>query len=257
MPSVTPIRGVLFVNGVAIAANQANYSTNGNVNSSSLAEMVVGANTRVINDDGTAGNPASSGVQNFFRGVLDELEMFVWGRGYDPATDTYTDFGTFNFATDNGYAASQLTGVPGDINSSGALNQADVDAFVAGWQFTKTVNGIRVGDLVTFAKGDLNFDGITNLTDMDLFRAALGSPGSGAGAGLDLSALDVLGIPEPATIVLSLLSIGVWGALRRSGTRLRASKKRLKTARTRVFASTLIHLFTNENATNETKRLSV
>ena len=191
---------------MALPAVQAeNYDTTSTVN---LQALIVGANTDA--------NGTLVGTTNFFRGVLDELEMFIWGRGYNHLTDTYTDFGTFNFATDNGYAATHLTGVPGDINSSGGVpNQADVDAFVAGWLFEKRVNNVRVGDLATFAKGDLNFDGITNVTDMARFRDALGSPGSGAG--LDLTAFNSLGVPEPSSIALALILFGLWGTRRPHG----------------------------------------
>jgi hypothetical protein len=192
-----PHKGVLYVNGVALAAQAENYDTTSTVN---LQALIVGANTDA--------NGTLVGTTNFFRGVLDELEMFIWGRGYNHLTDTYMDFGTFNFASDNGYAATHLTGVPGDINSSGgAPNQADIDAFVAGWLFEKRVNNVRVGDLATFAKGDLNFDGITNVTDMALFRDALGSLGSGAV--LDLTALNSLGVPEPSSLALVVILLGV------------------------------------------------
>jgi hypothetical protein len=198
-----PHKGVLYVNGVALAVQAENYDTTAVVNAQAL---IVGANTDA--------NGTLVGTTNFFRGVLDELEMFIWGRGYNHLTDTYTNFGTFNFATDNDYAASQLTGIPGDINSSGgAVNQADIDAFVAGWLFEKRVNNIRVGDLFTFAKGDLNFDGITNVTDMALFRNAIG--GAGSGAGFDLTAFNSLGVPEPSSFALTVVLIGLWSPCRR------------------------------------------
>ena len=132
--------------------------------------------------------------------------MFIWGRGYNHVTGTFTDFGTFNFATDNEYAASILTGVPGDVDSSGVLDQDDIDDFVAGWLTRRRVNNIRVGDLTTFADGDLNFDGITNLTDARLLIQAL--PGSGGG-GFDMSGFAAAtGVPEPSSLCMAALSVG-------------------------------------------------
>jgi hypothetical protein len=203
MPQIVqPHLGVLYVDGVALTAQSENIDTTTAVSAQAL---IVGANTDA--------NGTLVGTTNFFRGTLDDLKMFIWGRGYDPTTDTFTNFGTFNFATDNEYAASHLTGVAGDINSSGAFNQADIDAFVAGWLFEKKVNNIRVGDLTTFAKGDLNFDGITDVTDMALLRVAI--PGAGGGAGLDLTGLDGLGIPEPSMMALMVIALGAWWAARR------------------------------------------
>ncbi|MEX2306910.1 MAG: PEP-CTERM sorting domain-containing protein [Pirellulales bacterium] len=192
---VSPHLGVLYVNGVAIAARSETYVTTPVVQAQAL---IVGADT---NADGTM-----VGRNNFFRGVLDEMEMFVWGKSYNPATDVFTDFGTFNFATDNGYAASVLSGVPGDITNTDGFTQADIDDFVAGWLSEKRVNNIRVGDLTTFADGDLNFDGITDLADAKLLIQAIG--GSGAG-GLDLSGFAaVTGIPEPSSVLLAGLAVG-------------------------------------------------
>jgi hypothetical protein len=194
-----PHRAVLYVNGVALAAHQENYDTTSAVNAQAL---IVGANTDA--------NGTLVGTTNHFRGVLDELEMFIWGRSYDYLTGTYADFGTFNFATDNGFAADFLSGVPGDIDNDGGVgpDQDDIDAFVAGWLNEKTVNAIRVGDLTTFADGDLNFDGITDLTDARLLIQLLPGSGGGAGAGLDLSAFAaVTGIPEPSTLGLAGLTL--------------------------------------------------
>jgi hypothetical protein len=204
--SSQPHRAVLYVNGVALAAHEENYITTEEVNTQAL---IVGANTDA--------NGTLVGTTNHFRGVLDELEMFNWGRGYNHLNDTFTDFGAFNFATDNHYASGILSGVPGDVNNSGgAPNQADIDAFVAGWLSEKRVNNIRVGDLTTFAQGDLNFDGITNLSDARLLIQALPGSGSGAG-GLDLgrfAAVTGLAIPEPTTPSLFGLAIAGLIAIR-------------------------------------------
>ena len=80
------------------------------------------------------------------------------------------------------------------------LNQADKDAFVAGWMHRHLVNSIQIGDMFSRGQGDLNLDGITNIQDLLIIQNAL----SGAGMGT-ISAQDLLGVPEPATITLLLV----------------------------------------------------
>jgi hypothetical protein len=180
----------MFVNGIAVAAAPGSY----NVDESHL---VVGANTA-----GTA-NTFTGGTAEFYSGIIDDLKMFVIGQAplcttaespFCNPSRPAANFGSFNFATDNEYADFVLTGVPGDINNSGGLTQADKDAFIAGWMNRKTVNGIQVGDLQTFGMGDLNFDGITNIFDLALMQSAL----SGAGMGGITEAELLRGaVPEP------------------------------------------------------------
>ncbi len=195
MPGTLPNREVLYVNGVAVAARQSNYTT-------SAAEMayslVVGASTG--NTDPTVG------TGNRFNGVLDELTMFAWGNVYDSTTNTVTSLGQFNFATDNEYVATHLTGIPGDVNQMGGFTQADIDAFVAGWLSQRLVNNVQVGDLTSYGNGDLNFDGITDLGDMALLRAAIGGAGSGS---FDLTAFNALAVPEPTALALCSAAIGM------------------------------------------------
>jgi hypothetical protein len=206
MPGTLPNREVLYVNGVAIAARQANYTTNADPVAGEMAyALTIGANTNNVDPLGTT---------NRFNGVLDELEMFAWGSTYDADTNTITDLGKFNVSTDNWYAADILTGVAGDVDQSGAFGQDDIDDFVAGWLTEKRVNNIIVGDVTTILNGDLNFDGITNLLDLDLLRDAITGAGSG-GASFDLSGLNALGVPEPATGLLSVSALGLWMMCRR------------------------------------------
>jgi hypothetical protein len=167
---------ILYLNGVAIAADVGDYGAAPAANENLL---VVGANL--------AATPA-----DFFKGTLDHLEMFVLGR-----TANGVDRGTFNFATDNKYAASVLSGVPGDVDQMNGLTQADVTAFVAGWKSRNVVNGVQVGDVNTIKQGDLNFDGVTSLKDVALLRSAL------AAAGLSAAGLNALGVPEPSTFALA------------------------------------------------------
>ena len=158
---------------------------------STLALLVLGANT-----DQDAGGHFIGGTEEFFSGVMDNLEMFVLGTstGADPE-----DFGTFDPQTDNQYIAGVMAGVPdGDVNMNGLLEPvADVDAFVAGWLNLNEVDGMQVGDLGSRALGDLNFDGITDLNDAFILHEALSAAGGGA-----LTAA----VPEPSTLMLLSLA---------------------------------------------------
>jgi hypothetical protein len=187
MPGILPNRTVLYVDGVAVAARQSNYTAGTNFS------LVVGADT-----GDTATNIADS---DRFNGVVDELEMFVWGSTYDANTNTVTNLGQFEYETDNWFAADALTGLAGDVNQDGFFTQADIDDFVAGWLTENRVNNILVGDLTSILDGDLNFDGITSLADIPLLRDGISGAGSG---GFDLTALNSLGagVPEPGTAVL-------------------------------------------------------
>jgi len=163
----------MYLNGVAIAADTGDYGASANANEDSLW---VGT------------SPTSDTSPDYFKGTVDQLEMFVMGT-----TTNGLDRGTFNFATDNDFAASFLSGRPGDIDQDNDLDAQDVSAFVAGWKSQKIVNGRPVGDITTIQNGDLNFDGVTNLRDAALLRSAL------AAAGLPTA----LGIPEPSAIVVA------------------------------------------------------
>jgi hypothetical protein len=203
MPGTLPNREVLYIDGVAIAARQANYANGTDFS------LVVGADT---------GNTTSSnGDSDRFRGVVDELEMFVWGNVFDVNTGTITPLGQFDFATDNEYADTLLTDIAGDVDQNGTFEQADIDVFVENWLSEKVVNGVRVGDMSTIENGDLNFDGITDLLDMALLRGAIS--GSGSGASFDLTALNQLGVPEPSALAFAALSLTALLSMRRRGRR--------------------------------------
>jgi hypothetical protein len=184
---------ILYLNGVAIAADAGDYGAAPAADENSLR---VGANL--------AATPA-----DFFKGTVDSLEMFVLGT-----TALGENRGTFNYATDNKFAASVLTGVAGDVNQDNALNPADVTAFIAGWKFRKVVNGVQVGDIDTIEKGDLDFDGIVGLKDVKLLRQALGS------AGVSAAGLNVLGVPEPSVVALAApLALGLTRLRQRASAR--------------------------------------
>ena len=179
----------LYVDGITVAAAGGNYDVDDN------ASLVLGSNTGVDGD-----GVFNGGTEEYFSGVLDNLEMFVTGTSTGATPE---DFGSFDLATDNQYVAGVVGGLPdGDVNMNGTLEPvADVDAFVAGWLNENLVNNIRVGDLDSRAAGDLNFDGITDLSDAFLLHEALAA----AGGGLDFSALTAA-VPEPSTLGLLILA---------------------------------------------------
>jgi hypothetical protein len=186
----TPTGGsILYLNGEAIAAAAGDYNAAPTPNDF----LVVG------------GEPADANQvvdAEFFRGVVDDMNMFVLGTvttGPNPAPGTYN----FEFGKDNTYATlpvgiSGLSGVAGDVNQDGQVNAADIDAMVAGWGKEKRVNNVRVGDKLTVRDGDLNFDGITDLADVFRLHTALLA---GTGTGFDFSRLPG-SVPEPSTLLL-------------------------------------------------------
>lgn len=184
----------MFVNGVAVAAAPGGYD-------SDWADLVVGANTAGDDSGNHAEIPSpvgfTGGTTEFFNGIVDDLKMFVIGTS---TSTTPVNYGTFSLAADNQFVASTITGIKGtagDVTNDGFLNQADKDAFIAGWMSQHLVNGIQIGDMLSRGQGDLNLDGITNIQDLLIIQNAL----SGAGAGT-ITADELRGVPEPATITL-------------------------------------------------------
>ena len=208
----------MYVNGVAVAVASGNYDL------LDTADLVVGSNT------GGTVTTFTGGTAEFFSGIIDDLKLFVIGQASlcgapncIPDRPAH-DYGGFNFATDNEFADFKLTGVPGDLNHSGSLTQADKDAFIAGWMDRKVINGIQIGDLSTFEQGDLNFDGITNISDLAIMQSAL--PGAGIGA---ITGDELLGVPEPATAALLLWAL-VGTSLCRRPTVRKLRRKKLQIA---------------------------
>jgi hypothetical protein len=185
----------LYVNGVAVAARTGGFDGNDNTS------LVVGSNT---GDD----VDVLVGTEDFYQGILDDLELFVLGT----STSTATPYGTFNPLTDNQFIASELTGIAGDVNQDGALNQTDVDAFVAGWLSENRVGGLVVGDLNSYRAGDLNATGVTDLDDAFLLHSALVSAGQ---AGINFGALNG-GVPEPRSLALVACGLASLAIIRMS-----------------------------------------
>lgn len=170
----------MYINGnaVAVGGSESDYA------SDQVTSLTVGSNTST---DG-----------EFYSGVIDDLRMFVLGRN-----DNDFNYGSFNFATDNAFAASTVSGikgVAGDVSNNGSLGPEDKTAFIAGWMQKRIVNGVQIGDLTSRSQGDLNLDGITNIRDLLLLQNAL------IGAGLGTITADEL-VPEPTTALLAVVAL--------------------------------------------------
>lgn len=188
-------QGALYVNGVAVIATSPGQ--NHDTNSESLS---VGS------------NPAADA--NFYKGVLDELQVFLWGdnTGQNSGDGRLgRDWGTFDLAADNDWIRQRLTALgvtsPADVNLNGTVAgngtgpaaSDDVTAFVEGWRSQRLVNGVQVGDWISRQNGDLNYDGIVDIRDASMLRLALVSAGTGS---FDFRLLD-RSVPEPTTLVLA------------------------------------------------------
>ncbi len=182
----------MYVDGNAVAAG----GTSSDYAADQVTSLTVGSNP-----DNT----------QYFSGIVDDLRMFVMGKS---TTSTPYDYGAFNFAVDNAYAASPITGIKGiagDVTNNGSLGPEDKTAFIAGWMQKRLVNGIQIADLTSRSQGDLNLDGITNIQDLLLLQNAL----IGAGMGTITSA-DLFGVPEPSTVILAMLAVTSLARCRRS-----------------------------------------
>jgi hypothetical protein len=177
----------MYVNGVAVAVSSTvtGYSTS---NDTQAMALTIGSN---LTDDG-----------EFYSGIVDDMRMFVMGTS---TSSTPVNYGTFNFAADNAYAASPISGIKGiagDVTNNGVFDVSDKNAFITGWLKKHVVNGVQIGDLASRAQGDLNLDGITNIQDLLLMQNAL----TGAGIG-SITAAELSGVPEPATALLVILAM--------------------------------------------------
>ena len=130
-------RAILFVNGVAVSANADNIPAEADPTAGGYSgDLVVGAE-----DDGLGG------FTKHFQGVIDDLEMYVFG-----VNDVATDFGTFDLFADNAWIAQEIidtvpNGVllPGDVNKDGFVDSGDVAPFVAGYGSSNVMVGATAG----------------------------------------------------------------------------------------------------------------
>ena len=189
-----------YVNGRVVVSQTGDYPA-------STLNLVVGAD---IESDGLGGQV----ITPQFNGLVSDVQMFVFGGS----------FGTYNYATDNGYFTdvilpstsgygytdanqnghNDIAWIKGDINFDGLKNAADITAFIAGWRSTNAGTyvgaGPGFGDYVTLGKGDLDFDGDVDVDDWVVLRS------TGIAAMSDLSAILGQSVPEPSSLALLLLS---------------------------------------------------
>ncbi len=174
----------MYVDGVVVGAAGGGYT------GSSTVPLAIGANT-----DGFDSSDFTGGTESFFKGIIDDVEMFVIG---DNTAEGGMDYGTFDYMSDNGAisALGLFNGISGDLNQDGSVDQADTDAFIAGWLSEQIVNGIVAGDVVSHSFGDMNFDGVTDVHDINLYVDAYLSANPGGAA-------PIISIPEPGSLMLA------------------------------------------------------
>ncbi|MGL4514270.1 MAG: LamG-like jellyroll fold domain-containing protein [Lacipirellulaceae bacterium] len=192
----------MYIDGVAVALATGGYD------GEDTADLVLGADT--------AGDEMSftGGQSGFYSGLLDDVELFVIGavRGPNPSNGNVVEnfTATFSLGRDNDFAASVLSGVPGDLDQDGDLDASDRSAFVAGWLSEKRIANRRVGDVTTIRNGDLNFDGVTDIADLAAFQAAI------TGAGLAaITAGELVAVPEPVAMLTALAGLALASPKRR------------------------------------------
>ncbi len=182
-------RGVLYVNGVAVATSLAGQIYQTAVTPGLDQRLFVGGDLNVPNE-------------SLYTGLMDEIEIYVSGQG------TTQNFGTFNLAEDNGYIAS-LGLTDGDLTGNGIVDDADVAIFISNWRAEKLLSGRRTGDLETRNLGDFDFDGFVGLSDWYILASEHVN-----GASLNLASLlagQSATVPEPATVgLLSLAGLVVF-----------------------------------------------
>jgi hypothetical protein len=134
-----------------------------------------------------------------FNGVIDNFAISgIGGLGFTVATD-------IDYFSDVGLPPP--SGVVGDVNQDGVVNQADYDVWSMNVGFNNTFG---VGDLTTLVKGDLDGNG-----KIDFFDFRIISRAAGAG-GVTLN----LGVPEPASgILLAVAALVGLASRRRAGAR--------------------------------------
>ncbi|QDU56032.1 LamG-like jellyroll fold domain-containing protein [Aeoliella mucimassa] len=205
-------QSVLFVNGVAVYATS--ETQNMDADSTSLS---VGSN--------------QAGDGNFYTGVMDNLEMFLWGdnsdelgadgsaggtNGIGGLNADGQNWGAFSLFDDNHYISHELSSLgigtlqPGDVDLDGSVDADDVTALVEMWDTPDhVVNGITIGDWGTRQSGDLNVDGRVDLYDAVILRSELLAAGLGS---IDLSIFAGGNqVPEPSSFAVLLLATVVAG----------------------------------------------
>ncbi|MCO6044268.1 hypothetical protein NG895_10150 [Aeoliella sp. ICT_H6.2] len=198
-------KGILYVNGIAVKSTDQYQLPE--INSDSLS---VGSN--LAGDDG------------FYTGVLDNIEIFLWGdnsyhlgedgvaggsNGMSGLNADGQDWGSFSLLEDNDYIASAITNLgigtlsDGDVDLDGTVDADDIAAFQSYWGSTNLVDNEPTGDWGTRQQGDLNLDGLTDVYDAIILRDELLLAGFG-----NISLDAIVGgttVPEPSSVLVLLL----------------------------------------------------
>ncbi len=206
-----------YVNGRALVSQTGVYGQG------SLVNLAIGANVE---------GPANSETyDNFFQGLISDVEMFVFGG----------IFGEYDYTTDNGYFTdvflpsqsgySYFDGsdpgnhndnqwLKGDIDFDGVLGVGDIQAFISGWKSANDLPGAGpdFGDYVTLGLGDLDLDGDTDLDDWFVLRNT--GIAAGVAAFSAVSPFQVQ-VPEPGAACMALSILLGMGLLKRPRSRER------------------------------------
>lgn len=129
-------------------------------------------------------------------GIIDALsiatgESATWRVDELRIGDSYS-----SVIVDNG-----LTGVTGDINQDGLVDELDADSMLANW---RTAGHVGLAEKITH--GDLNLDGLTDLADAFILHRELVLA---RGFGLSFDRFADHQVPEPSIATLVAISIGI------------------------------------------------
>ncbi|WP_442484960.1 hypothetical protein [Aeoliella sp. SH292] len=220
-----PSQGSIFyINGVAEAIAFGEYAVETIVN---IGEGEVFTNIDSLDISpltvGRATSPTSFDVPlaeaHFFRGVVDDLKMFVVGLNDNDnlpggGNDVLNDWGEYIFERDNGYAQAFAPLVDGDLNGDMNITLADAGLFAQHWLDEKRMSAVNpftdeefsrlVGDLDTRAWGDFDYNGIVDLEDWAILNNA--NPMVGAAA---LRLIAGATVPEPSSGLIVSLAAAV------------------------------------------------
>ena len=89
----------------------------------------------------------TAGNGEFFKGIIDDLRMYVYGT---TTSSAHVAYGTYNLppTMPSPLLRSQASKAYRAMSTIAAvLTQADKDAFIAGWMQKHVVNGFQIGDM--------------------------------------------------------------------------------------------------------------